>query len=41
MRTKSPVTFKSKCMGLEEGKMEKVAIPDPSTIWEMSTVTEE
>jgi hypothetical protein len=25
----------------EEGKMEKVAIPDPSTVSEMSTVTEE
>jgi hypothetical protein len=41
MRTKSFVTFRSKCVGYEEGKMEKAAIPDPSTIWETSTVTEE
>jgi hypothetical protein len=41
MRTKSLVTFRSKCVGYEEGKIEKAAIPDPSTIWETSTVTEE
>jgi hypothetical protein len=41
MRTKSLVTFRSKCVGFEEGKMEKAAIPDPSTVWETSTVTEE
>jgi hypothetical protein len=41
MRTKSLVTFRSKCTGFEEGKMEKPAIPDPSTVWETSTVTEE
>jgi hypothetical protein len=39
MRTKSLVTFRSKCT--EEGKMEKAPIPDPSTIWETSIVTEE
>jgi hypothetical protein len=32
MRTKSLVTFRSKCTGFEEGKMEKPAIPGPSTI---------
>jgi hypothetical protein len=41
MRTKSLVTFRSKCIGYEEGNMEKALIPDPSTIWEMSTVTKE
>jgi hypothetical protein len=41
MQTKSLVTFRSKCIGLEEGKMEKAAIPDLSTILEASTVTEE
>jgi hypothetical protein len=41
MRTKSLVTFRSKCTRFEEGKMEKSAIPDPSTVWETSTVTEE
>jgi hypothetical protein len=41
MRKKSLVTFRSKSIGFEEGKMEKPAIPDPSTIWEPSTVTEE
>jgi hypothetical protein len=41
MRTKSLVTFRSKCVGYEEGKMEKVAIPDPHTVWETSTVSEE
>jgi hypothetical protein len=35
------VTFRSKSIGFEEGKMEKPAIPDPSTVWETSTVTEE
>jgi hypothetical protein len=41
MQNKSLVTFRSKCIGFEEGKMEKAPIPDPSTVWEMSTVTEE
>jgi hypothetical protein len=41
MRTKSLVTFRSKCTGFEEGKMEKPAIPNPSTVWETSIVTEE
>jgi hypothetical protein len=41
MRTKSLVTFRSRCTGFEEGKMEKAPIPDPSTVWETSTVTEE
>jgi hypothetical protein len=41
MRVKSLVTFRSKSIVFEEGKMEKPAIPDPSTIWEPSTVTEE
>jgi hypothetical protein len=41
MRVKSLVTFRSKSVGFEEGKMEKPAIPDPSTVWETSTVTEE
>jgi hypothetical protein len=41
MRTKSLVTFRSKCIRFEEGKMEKPAILDPSTVWETSTVTEE
>jgi hypothetical protein len=41
MRTKSLVTFRSKCTGFEEGKMEKPAIPDPSTVWETSMMTEE
>jgi hypothetical protein len=41
MQTKSLVTFRSKCTGFEEGKMEKLVILDPSTIWETSTVTEE
>jgi hypothetical protein len=41
MRTKSLVTFRSKCIGFEEGKMEKPAIPDPSSVWETSMVTEE
>jgi hypothetical protein len=41
MRVKSLVTFRSKSVGFEEGKMEKPAIQDPSTIWETSTVNEE
>jgi hypothetical protein len=41
MCTKLLVTFRSNCAGFEESKMEKVPIPDPSTMWETSTVTEE
>jgi hypothetical protein len=41
MRTKSLVTFRTKCIDFEEGKMEKAHIPDPSTAWEASTVMEE
>jgi hypothetical protein len=41
MRTKSLVTFRSKCADFEEGKMEKGPIPDPSTVWEALIVTEE
>jgi hypothetical protein len=41
MRVKSLVTFRSKTIGFEEAKMEKAAIPNPRTIWETSTVTEE
>jgi hypothetical protein len=41
MRTKSLVTFRTKCNGYKEGKMEKASIPDPSTVWETPTVTEE
>jgi hypothetical protein len=41
MRTKSLVSFRSKGTSFEEGKMEKVPIPDPSTFWETSTMTEE
>jgi hypothetical protein len=41
MRTKSLVSFRSKCVVYEEGKMEKAAILDPRTVWETSTVTEE
>jgi hypothetical protein len=41
MRTKSLVLYRSKCTGFEEGKMEKALVPDPRTIWEASTVTEE
>jgi hypothetical protein len=41
MRTKLLVTFRSNYEGFEEGKMEKAAIPDPSTVSETSTVTEE
>jgi hypothetical protein len=40
MRTKSQVTFRSKCVGFEEGQMEKAVIPDPSIVWETSMVTE-
>jgi hypothetical protein len=40
-RTKSLVTFRSKCTSFEEGKMEKAPIPDPSTVWETSKVTKE
>jgi hypothetical protein len=41
MRVKSLVTFRSKSVGFEEGKMEKPAIPDPCIVWETSAVTEE
>jgi hypothetical protein len=41
MRTKSLVTFRSKCPGFEEGKMEKTPVPDLRTVWMVSTVTEE
>jgi hypothetical protein len=41
MRTKSLVTFRSKCTGFEDSKMEKAVVPYPSTVWETSTVTEE
>jgi hypothetical protein len=41
MRTKSLVLFRSKSTGFEEGKMEKVLVLDPRTVWEPSTVTEE
>jgi hypothetical protein len=41
MQTKLLLTFISKCTGFEEGKMEKAPIPDPCTVWEASTVTEE
>jgi hypothetical protein len=41
MRVKSLVTFRSKSVGFEEDRMEKLAIPDPSTVWETSTVTEQ
>jgi hypothetical protein len=41
MRTKSLVLFRSKSTDFEEGKMEKALVPDPHTIWEPSTVTEE
>jgi hypothetical protein len=41
MQTKSLVSFRSKCISFEEGKIEKAPIPDPSTVWETSTVTEE
>jgi hypothetical protein len=41
MRTKSLVLFRSKSTGFEEGKMEKAPVPDPHTVWESSTVTEE
>jgi hypothetical protein len=35
------VTFRSKCTGFEESKMEKATIPDLSIVSETSTVTEE
>jgi hypothetical protein len=41
MRTKSLVLFRSKSTGFEEEKMEKAPVPDPRTVWETSTVTEE
>jgi hypothetical protein len=41
MRVKLLVTFRFKSIEFEEGKMEKPTIPDPSTVWETSTVTEE
>jgi hypothetical protein len=41
MRTKSLVTFRSKCTGFEESKMEKAVVPDPITVWVTSTVIEE
>jgi hypothetical protein len=40
MRTKSLVTFRSKCIRFEEGKMEKPVIPNPSNFLETSTMTE-
>jgi hypothetical protein len=33
--------FRPRCTGFEEDKMEKAPIPDPLTVWEASTVTEE
>jgi hypothetical protein len=41
MRVKSLVTFRSKIILFEEAKTEKPVIPDPSTVWETSTVIEE
>jgi hypothetical protein len=41
MRTKSLVLFRSESTIFEEGKMEKVSLPDPHTVWEPSTVMEE
>jgi hypothetical protein len=41
MRVKSLLTYRSKRIRFEEGKMEKPAIPDPSTVWETSTVIKE
>jgi hypothetical protein len=41
MRTKTLVVFRSKSNGFEEGKMEKAPIPEPHTVREPSTVTEE
>jgi hypothetical protein len=37
MRVKSLITFRSKSIGFDDAKMEKSAIPDPSTVWETST----
>jgi hypothetical protein len=39
--TTSLVTFRSKCTGFDEGRMEKAPIPDLCTVWEASIVTEE
>jgi hypothetical protein len=33
--------FISKSISFEEEKMEKAPIPEPHTVWELSTVTEE
>jgi hypothetical protein len=41
MRVKSLVTSRSKSIEFDEGKMEKPAIPNPSTFRETSKVTEE
>jgi hypothetical protein len=41
MRPKSLVLFRSWCTSFEEDKMEKAPVPDPRTIWDVSTVTEE
>jgi hypothetical protein len=41
MRVKSLVTFRSRSIRFQEGKMGKPVIPDPSTVSETSTVTEE
>jgi hypothetical protein len=41
MRTKSLVLFRSKSTGFEGENMEKAPVPDPRTVWETSTVTEE
>jgi hypothetical protein len=41
MPVKSLLTFRSRGIEFEEGKMEKPAISDPSTVWETSTATEE
>jgi hypothetical protein len=41
MQTKSLVTFRTKCTGSKEGKMEKAPILDPRNVWEAPTVTEE
>jgi hypothetical protein len=35
------VTFRSKSIGFGKAKIEKPTIPDPSHVWETSTVTEE
>jgi hypothetical protein len=41
MQTKSLVLFRSKSTSFEEEKMEKAPVPDPRTVWETTTVTEE